>query len=298
MADEATASFIPPGPILHQAPTEVAAGTYVIHEVQHALGEPLSVYLNSLVIQAAEPVIVDTGTVRNRTAWLRDVFSLVEPAEVRWVFLSHDDHDHTGNLAQVMAACPNATLVCSWVITERFANAFGFPFERCRWIDDGESFSAGDRNLVALRPPLYDSPATRGLFDDSTGVYWAADAFPTPVPGGAGASAVPTDVAELDAEFWWNGMKMFTYHAVSPWLRLVDRERFARTVDRIQEYRPHVIASGHSPVITGERVDQAFALAHRLPDEEPPPAPDQNVLEQIIAASAHDPTPAIAGDPA
>ena len=136
-------TFQPVEPSLRVAPTEVAAGTYVIHEVQHALGQPLSVYLNSLVIQAAEPVIVYTGTVRNRTAWLEDVFGLVDPADVRWVFLSHDDADHTGNLAEVMAACPDAELVCSWAIIERFTNAFEFPLARCRWINDGDSFDAG-----------------------------------------------------------------------------------------------------------------------------------------------------------
>ena len=278
-------TFHPVEPSLRVAPTKVAAGTYVIHEVQHALGQPLSVYLNSLVIQAAEPVIVDTGTVRNRTAWLEDVFGLVDPADVRWVFLSHDDADHTGNLAEVMAACPKAQLVCSWAITERFANAFEFPLARCRWINDGDSFDAGDRTLVALRPPLYDSPATRGLFDEDTGVYWAADSFPTPVPGGAAATSVPQDVAELDHEFWWNGMVMFAHHALSPWLSVVDRDWFASTVDRVQDQRPTVIASGHSPTITGAGVDQALALARRLPDAEPPPAPDQVVLDHILAAS-------------
>src|ERR1041384_3680900 len=104
---------------LRVPPPKVAPGTYVIHEVQHALGEPLSVYLNSLVIQAAEPVIVDTGTARNRDAWLEDVFQLVEPDDVRWVFLSHDDADHTGNLTEVLEACPKAELVASWAITER-----------------------------------------------------------------------------------------------------------------------------------------------------------------------------------
>jgi hypothetical protein len=175
-------SFHPMESPTRHAPTKVAAGTYVIHEVQHALGQPLSVYLNSLVIQAAEPVIVDTGTVRNRRAWLEDVFGLVDPADVRWVFLSHDDADHTGNLAEVMAACPKAQLVCSWAITERFANAFAFPLERCRWLNDGDTFEAGDRTLMALRPPLYDSPATRGLLDQRTRVYWAADSSPPPSP--------------------------------------------------------------------------------------------------------------------
>ena len=39
-------------PTYRQDPTEVAPGTYVIHEVQHALGQPLSVYINSAVILA------------------------------------------------------------------------------------------------------------------------------------------------------------------------------------------------------------------------------------------------------
>lgn len=43
-------------------PTKIAADTWVIHQVQPALGQPLSVYLNSMVILGAEPMIVDTGT--------------------------------------------------------------------------------------------------------------------------------------------------------------------------------------------------------------------------------------------
>ncbi len=43
-------------PTFHQTPTEVAAGNpYVIHEVQHALGQPLSVFINSAVIDGDEP---------------------------------------------------------------------------------------------------------------------------------------------------------------------------------------------------------------------------------------------------
>ncbi len=104
-------SFAPVPPTMHVPPTGVAADTFVIHQVQPALGQPLFVYLNSMVILGAEPVVVDTGTPANRETWLNDVFSLVEPEEVRWVFLSHEDVDHTGNFDQVMNACPNATLV-------------------------------------------------------------------------------------------------------------------------------------------------------------------------------------------
>src|SRR5688572_28908977 len=103
-------TFAPIAPSITLAPTKIAADTYVIHSVQEALGQPLFVHLNSMVILGAEPVIVDTGTVANRRQWLEDVFALVEPDDVRWIFLSHDDVDHTGNLDEAMSACPNAKL--------------------------------------------------------------------------------------------------------------------------------------------------------------------------------------------
>ena len=43
-------SFAPVAPTTRIAPTLVAKDTYVIHQVQPALGQPLFVYLNSMVI--------------------------------------------------------------------------------------------------------------------------------------------------------------------------------------------------------------------------------------------------------
>ena len=88
-------TFAPLAPTVHFEPLEIAPETFLIQQVQPACGQPLFVYINSLVIRGQEPVIVDTGTPANRKQWLEDVFSLVEPADVRWIYLSHDDVDHT-----------------------------------------------------------------------------------------------------------------------------------------------------------------------------------------------------------
>lgn len=274
-------------PPVHLPPTKVAPGTYLIRDVQQALGAPLSVYLNAAVIQGSEPIIVDTGSSRNRERYLEDLFSLVEPEDVRWVFLSHDDADHTGNLSQVMDACPNARLICSWVLVERFANAYEFPLERCHWLNDGDSLQAGDRTLVALRPPVYDSPSTRGLFDTSTGVYWAADCFATPVPGGPGVAPLD-DVNDLDREEWFGGMVMFGVHALSPWLSLVDADRYAECVRQVRSHGMTTIISGHSPVVHDAQIDEAFTLVGRMAGAVPPPCPDQAVLEMMVRAMGGD----------
>jgi flavorubredoxin len=273
-------TFAPVAPTTSVPPTEIAKDTFVIHQVQEALGQPLFIYLNSMVIRGAEPVIVDTGTIANRAQWLDEVFALVEPEDVRWVFLSHDDVDHAGNLEQVMEACTNAQLVCSWAMVERHTNCFNFPLARCRWITHGDQFDVGDRTLHALRPPIYDSPTTRGLFDPTTGVYWGVDSFATPLPD------AQFGIADLDAEFWQFGMTLFALGGVSPWLSMVDAAKYGRFVDSVQQLDITTLAACHTPVLEGPFIQQAFDWARGLPLVEPPPLPDQSVLDEIVAATA------------
>src|SRR5690348_15504604 len=77
------------------------------------LGDPRSAYamqVNSMVILGGQPVVVDTGAFVNRDPFFRQLFGLVDPGQVRWVFLSHADADHAGNLSTVMDRCTGATL--------------------------------------------------------------------------------------------------------------------------------------------------------------------------------------------
>jgi hypothetical protein len=71
-------TYTPVPPRIRVPPTQIAKDTFLIHQVQEALGQPLFIYLNSMVILGKEPVIIDAGTPANRTQWLDDVFSLVD----------------------------------------------------------------------------------------------------------------------------------------------------------------------------------------------------------------------------
>jgi flavorubredoxin len=270
-----------PAAPIHLPPLEVAADTFLLRSAQPAFGAPLSVNLNSLVIRGAEPVVVDTGTRANRSGWLADLTSLVEPADVRWVFLSHDDDDHTGNLAEVLDLCRNATVVSCWAATERMACSFDIPPHRLRWVDDGGTLDVGDRVLRAVRPPVYDSPTTRALFDPTTGTLWASDAFATPMP------AQPVErVDELPPPMWAEGMAMFHHHALAPWLAIVDRSAYAEQVARFRGLAPSVVVGAHTPLIAGASIDRAFDQLAALPDVTPAPHPDQDALDAALAGAA------------
>ena len=153
---------------------------------------------HSLVILGDEPVIVDTGCFLVRETWLEHVFSVVDPVDVRWIFLSHDDHDHIGNVDAVLDACPNATLVASFPIFGRLMGDVELPLDRMRWANPGDAIDAGDRRLTLVRPPSFDSPATRGLHDSATNLLWAVDAFGALTPGAVfEACDVPADLYEM-----------------------------------------------------------------------------------------------------
>jgi flavorubredoxin len=253
---------------LRQEPLEVAPGTFLIRAVHRNLGGTVTTNMNSLVIRAAEPVIVDTGMVTDRVTWLEDVCSLVEPGRVRWIFLTHDDDDHTGNLSEMLERCPNAMVVTSWAGRGRTCLAFGIPFERIRTVDDGGTLDVGDRTLHAIRPPVYDSAYTRGVFDPRTRVYFASDAFCTPMP------PVPVDrVDQLAPDMWAQGMVMFHHHSLCPWLAMVDEHKYRREVEKVAAVGADVIVGSHTPVIAGPSIEQAFAHLAALPGTVPPPLP-------------------------
>lgn len=271
--------FEPLAPQVHHPPLKIADDTWLIQQMQEAAIGPIWVYLNSLVIKGREPVIVDTGTPANREQWLKDVFSIVDPGEVKWIFLSHDDVDHAGNLAEILDACPNAKLISTWFMIERHTNAFNFPLERCRWVNDGESWSAGDRVMTALTPPLFDSPVTRGLYDSKTGVYWAVDSFATPVP------APMDDIGQLDQTAWKDGLEFFN-RLNSPWFKLLDQDKYERHVDRVQNLDIEVVAACHSPVIRRPQISAAFDMIRKIPQGEAPPQPGQPDLDALMHAIA------------
>jgi flavorubredoxin len=252
-------------PAPRQRPLEVAADTFVIRALTQSVGGTWT-NLNSMIIRAAEPTIVDTGMVTNRATWFDDVFSLVHPEEVRWIYITHNDSDHAGNLVEALQRCPNANVVTSRGESYRTSASFGIPFERIRMVDNGESFEAGGRTFQAIRPPVYDSPYTRGLFDLSTGVYYASDAFCAPMP------EEPVDrVDEIPAHMWAEGMARFHHFSVCPWISMVDQARFQTEVDKLAGLGIKVIVGAHTPIITGSSIPQAFEQLAKLPSTVPSP---------------------------
>ena len=263
-------------PIPTTAPVKVAADTYLLPNL--AAAEPGTfVPVNSLVILGEEPIIVDTGAPVHREHWLEQVYSLIDPEDIRWVFLSHEDGDHTGSLDQILEAAPQAKLVMNFFSTERLALERPVHIERMIWREPGEHFDAGDRRLHLVLPPIFDGPATRGLYDDKTGVLWSVDTFAALTPGAVHrVEDLPQDLYE-ESFLFFNSL-------VSPWHQFLDPARYNRHVDTIEALKPRAIASAHGPILVGDAIHDAFDRVRSLAGEPIIAPPGQAALDEILAA--------------
>ncbi len=64
--------------------------------------------INAFVLHAREPVVIDTGLSLPDRHFVRDLGAVMDPADVRWIWLTHPDRDHTGGLFDLLDAAPQA----------------------------------------------------------------------------------------------------------------------------------------------------------------------------------------------
>lgn len=235
--------------------------------------------INAYVLMAEEPVLIDTGIAADSDDFVDALQSIVALEKLKWVWLTHDDADHTGSIQRIMDMAPNARLVTNAMAALRMATWTPVPLERVYAIRPGDELPAGDRTLRAVRPPLYDNPMTTGLLDTCNGTLFSVDSFGGILPEAAENTAViPSDALAGGMAAWAS--------FDSPWVGLVDKEKYAQVLDGVRRMQPTSILSSHLPAANGDNLDRFLQVLGTLPDAEPFVAPDSEGFQQLVAAMA------------
>jgi glyoxylase-like metal-dependent hydrolase (beta-lactamase superfamily II) len=265
------------GPTVGQ-PFEALPGTHVIPTYWPVPGMG-TIPMNAFLLQAEEPVLVDTGTAVLGDDFLDALGSLIDPASLRWIWLTHEDRDHTGSLGRLLELAPRATVLGTFLTFGRAAPDAPMPFDRQRIVNPGDRVHVGDRTLRALRPPLFDSPGTLGFLDESTGALFSSDCFGAPLPEAEGALASSADVVDpvrlREAQVAWAT-------ADSPWVTLAADDALRAAVDDVRRLRPTALLSSHLPPVrshVGHSLDSVLAAR----TAEPMAGPTQEQLELLLA---------------
>ncbi|HVT76190.1 MAG TPA: MBL fold metallo-hydrolase, partial [Acidimicrobiales bacterium] len=129
-----------------------------------------SLAINAFVVHGAEPILVDTGTVAGQADFMTTLRSVIDPADLRWIWLTHTDFDHIGSLAALLEANPSLCVITSFVgVGIMGLSSTPLALDRVDLVNPGQTVTLADRRLTAVRPPVYDNPITAGFLDDRTG---------------------------------------------------------------------------------------------------------------------------------
>lgn len=245
------------------------------HEPAGPLGFlPVHAYL----IKGKEPILVETGLYTQKDGFLEALRAEIDPAELRWIMITHEDLDHAGNLEPILNAAPKARLVLSFLSMLKISRYDLTPPDRVLIATPGQTFMAGDRRFGVIRPPVFDSSGTVGYFDEKTGTLFSADTF-----GGL----VPEPTADVDAigPAYMEGSTLFM-SANSAWLHDVDPARLKANVDAVRTLEPDVVLPTHGAPLKGRTVALCDHL-ETLPATDPFRFPDdagfRAMLEQMKA---------------
>ncbi|HQR45060.1 MAG TPA: MBL fold metallo-hydrolase [Thermoanaerobaculia bacterium] len=258
--------------------------TYRIAEDVDAIAHPHAVpgvgYLPilSYLVRGRQPVLIDTGAVATSRGFLEALESLIDPADLAWIVLSHPDTDHSGALPALLGKAPRAKLVLNWVSTGKLTSVMEPPLPRIQWVNAGESLAAGDRVLHLLRPPMYDCPSTVAVFDSKSRALFSSDAFGAFVP-----EMTETFAGQRSPEAALEGMSFFC-RANSPWLADVRPDRYQAALKSFVDLEPSWLLGGHFPAVEAPNVGRIVARAASFPLEGRVPLPGQQALDAALAA--------------
>jgi Metallo-beta-lactamase superfamily len=101
--------------------------------------------VNAYLVQAEQPLLVDSGLPGSRADFLQALWSQIEPADLRWIYLTHPDRDHTGSLMEVLTAAPNARLITTFLGLGILSMEYQISPERVFLLNPGQSLDLGDR---------------------------------------------------------------------------------------------------------------------------------------------------------
>ena len=235
--------------------------------------------INAFVLKGPEPMLVETGAAIESQEFMSVLRSVIDPADLKWIWLSHTDFDHIGSLHQLLLENPRLRVITTFLGMGIMGLSAPLPIDRVHLVNPGEQITIGQRKLTAFRPPAFDNPCTTGFHDATSGLLFSSDCF------GALLQSVPQNAGDLRDDDLHDGQVLWS-SIDSPWLQKVNRNVLASELEAIRRMAPSMILCNHLPVAPGRMVGRLLSAIADVPGAQAFVGPNQAALEEMLKGMA------------
>lgn len=201
---------------------------------------------NAYLIQGTEKTaLIETvkdGFLPESLALIRQ---LIDPAKIDYLILQHTEPDHSGSVAGMLDAAPNAKLLCTRPAGMNLPFIAGreLPIEV---VKEGDSIDLGGRTLTFIMAPFLHWPDTMFTYDSQTGVLFTCDAF--------GCHYAAENILESKTAPSFKEARRYYYDCiVSPFAASVTKA--IRHVNELNLPKLTAICPSHGPVLDADPMD-------------------------------------------
>ena len=132
---------------------------------------------NAYLVSARKQALIDTVKAPYAAELLEQIRAFVALTQIDYIVCNHAEPDHAGGLDQVLAACPNATVVCN----KKCADALALHFDTAKWkfqiVADGGTLDLGGRTLQFFDTPMVHWPESMATYLVEEQILFSMDAF-------------------------------------------------------------------------------------------------------------------------
>jgi hypothetical protein len=235
---------------------------------------------NAFVLKGSEPILVDTGMAVEKDDFLATLRTVIDPAEIKWIWLTHTDFDHIGGLHALLAENPDLTVITTFRGVGIMSTYMPLPMDRVYLLNPGEKLTIGDRTLHAFVPPTFDNPSTTGFYEEKSKALFSSDCF-----GAVLDDAVPENAGDIPEDALRAGHILWTT-VDAPWVRDVESGSFAKDLDAVRAFGPELVLSSHLPAADGKLLDGMLDTLAEACKAQPFVGPDQPALQQMLQQMA------------
>ncbi|MCK5862695.1 MAG: MBL fold metallo-hydrolase, partial [Candidatus Hydrogenedentes bacterium] len=132
---------------------------------------------NAYLIKDEQPALIDVVKAPFSDVLLAHIAEQLDLEQVRWVICNHAEPDHSSALPAVMAALPNAVLVCTEKCRRILATYYAMQDWKVQILKPGDTLTLGTRTLEFIQTPLAHWPESMFTWSPTDKVLFSMDAF-------------------------------------------------------------------------------------------------------------------------
>lgn len=132
---------------------------------------------NSYLIRDEKTALIDTVKAPHIDNLIANITEHTDPAKIDYLVCNHAEPDHSGSLSAMVAAMPNATVVCD----EKCKAVLAAYYDTANWkfhtVASGDTISLGSRTLQFIETPMVHWPESMFTYVPEEKLLFSMDAF-------------------------------------------------------------------------------------------------------------------------